>query len=256
MDKKKSLIIFVLISIIFTSCSTKKNILYIQDYVSYESKKLDYDDIKIKKNDILSIKVNTPNPEASLIFNSILFSGQNATTESLRLQGYLVANDGTINFPIIGRIQVFNKTINQIEAHIYEILLEGGHLINHTVKVTRLNSKVTLLGEFNNPGTYNFTENSININQAIGLASDLTINGIRNNILLIREENNKRTINKIDLTKTDYLDSEFYQVKSGDIIIANQNSARIKNAGIIGNSGTLISLLSFLLSTVIIISNN
>ena len=63
-------------------------------------------------------------------------------------------------------------------------------------------------------------------------------------------------VNEIDLTKTDYLDTEFYQVKSGDIIIANQNSARIKNAGIIGNSGTLISLLSFLLSTVIIISNN
>ena len=92
----------------------------------------------------------------------------------------------------------------------------------------------------------------MNILKAIGTAGDLKITGKRNDIKLIREFDGNKKIFNIDLTSTKYLNSEYYQIISGDIIIVNPNTTRIKNAGIIGNSGTLLSLLSFLTSVILI----
>ena len=86
------------------------------------------------------------------------------------------------------------------------------------------------------------------------MAGDLTINGLRDDIKIIREINGKKNISSVDLTKSDFLVSENYQIISGDIILVNPNSTRVKNAGLIGNSGTLLSLLSFLLSSIIVIT--
>ena len=95
----------------------------------------------------------------------------------------------------------------------------------------------------------------MNILKAIGLSGDLTINGKRNDIKLIREIEGEQVVSSIDLTKSEFINAGSFQILSGDIIIVNPNSARVKNAGIIGNSGTLLSLLSFLLSSIIIINN-
>ena len=107
----------------------------------------------------------------------------------------------------------------------------------------------------NTPGRYDYFENNINILEAIGRAGDLTITGKRNNIKLIREIDNKTTIHKLDLTNPELINSKFFQIQSGDIIIVDPNSTRVKNAGVIGNSGTLLSLLSFILSSIIVINN-
>ena len=87
------------------------------------------------------------------------------------------------------------------------------------------------------------------------MAGDLNITADRKDIKIIRENGNKKLIGSIDLTNSSYLNSDFYQIKSGDIIIVNPNYTRVKNAGIIGNSGTLISLLSFILTSIILINN-
>ena len=95
----------------------------------------------------------------------------------------------------------------------------------------------------------------MNILEALALAGDLKINGERRNIKLIRDVNNRNVIYSVDLTKKDLFIDKSFQIYSGDIIIVNPNTNRIKNAGIIGNSGTLLSLLSFILSSIIVISN-
>ena len=87
------------------------------------------------------------------------------------------------------------------------------------------------------------------------MAGDLTITGERTNIKLIRDVNNKTKVFNVDLTKSNFI-NEYFQIFSGDIIIVNPNRSRIKNAGIIGNSGTLLSLLSFILSSIIVITNS
>lgn len=130
---------------------------------------------------------------------------------------------------------------------------ESNILINPIVDVKVLNRNFTIIGEVKNPGKYYFDE-EINILQAIGMAGDLTITGKRDDIKMIRFYNNSRNIYNIDLTDSALLNQDFFQVYSGDILIVNPNTTKVKNAGIIGNSGTLLSLLSFLLSSIIIIN--
>ena len=95
----------------------------------------------------------------------------------------------------------------------------------------------------------------MNILEAIGMAGDLSITGKRNDIKLIRDIKGKKSIYSIDITGKEFLTSDKFQIMSGDIIIINPNTTRIKNAGVIGNSGTLLSLLSFLLTSIIVINN-
>ena len=102
---------------------------------------------------------------------------------------------------------------------------------------------------------YDFINNNLNLLEAIGIAGDLTINGKRNDVSVIRNNGSENKIYKINLTNSDFLKSDVFQINSGDIIIVNPNTSRVKNAGIIGNSGTLLSLLSFLLSTIILTTN-
>ena len=100
-----------------------------------------------------------------------------------------------------------------------------------------------------------FIKNNLNILEAIGMAGDLTIFGKRDEVRLIRELDGELKIITIDLTNSELLTTHF-QVLPNDIIIVNPNKARVINGGIIGNAGTLLSLLSFLLSTIIVTSNS
>lgn len=135
------------------------------------------------------------------------------------------------------------------------MITNSGYLIDPVVDVKIINSHFTILGDVKNPGRYEFLKNNLNVLEAIGMAGDLTINGERK-IKVIREFEKTKKIIKIDLTKTDFLKNESFQIYSGDIIIVDPNTSKVKNAGIIGNSGTLINLLSFITTLVIIISNN
>ena len=95
----------------------------------------------------------------------------------------------------------------------------------------------------------------MDILEALGMAGDLTINGKRDDIRIISNYNGKISVNSVDLTSTKLLESESFQIFPGDVIIVNANNARVKNAGIIGNFGNLLSVMSFILSSIILISN-
>ena len=248
------LFILLLLAFFVSSCSSKKDILYLQGTDKYISSEINYKNHIIKIDDILRVKVITIDSDAANQFNlgSDVMGGNNK--ELMKLNGYIVDNEGNINFPIIGKVMLAGKTINQARSIIYNLILDSGYLKNHTVDVKLLNAHFTVLGEVNKPGTFEYIENNMNILKAIGYAGDLTITAKRNEIKLIREINNKNEIFDIDISKSDLIHSDFFQIYSGDIIIVEPNSTRIKNAGIIGNSGTLISLLSFLLSSIIIIN--
>jgi polysaccharide export outer membrane protein len=113
---------------------------------------------------------------------------------------------------------------------------------------------VTILGEVRAPGTYPFTEQFITIPQALGFAGDLTINGDRNEVLLIREMNGLRSIKKINLTESAWLNDPELQIRQNDILVVNPNIQKIKTAGLIGNVGTLSSVFSIVLSTIILLT--
>ena len=168
------------------------------------------------------------------------------------IDGYLVGEDGSINLPIVGPIDTSNQSTQALAQIIQEALKP--YINNPTVNIRLLNFRISVLGEVNNPGTFTVLEERLSLPQALGLAGDLTINGDRNHLLLIRNEAGKKTNQVIDLTKTDFLQSPFYFLKQNDIIYVRPNSARVKSSGLVGNAGTLVSILSLAVSLFIVIT--
>jgi polysaccharide export outer membrane protein len=167
--------------------------------------------------------------------------------------GYLVTTEGTITLPVLGKIQVQNLTLGELENFLTTKLKDDKHLTNPIVTVRLMNAKFTVLGEVNKPGTYTFNEENISVLQALGYAGDLTINGVRNDILIIREENNVKTYAKIDLTSKDWFNSPYYYIKPNDVVYVNPNGAKVKSAGYIGSLGNFLTIVSIGVSTVLTI---
>ncbi|MEH6535222.1 MAG: polysaccharide biosynthesis/export family protein [Psychroserpens sp.] len=243
-------VIFILVS----SCATKKEILYMQDSIDYPQTALEFSSPKIQPNDILKIVVGALVQESALPYNKLTNGGNTGGVALMQLEGYLVSEDNTINFPQLGPISTNNKTVLELQEHIKVLLEDGGHLKDPSVNVRLLNAKVTILGEVNQPGTFNFTEYNITLLQALGYAGDLTINGKREDIIVLRETEGNRVISHIDLTSTNFINTAFYQIRPNDVIIVNPNNPKVKSAGFVGNTSTVISVISILLTTVVLIT--
>jgi polysaccharide export outer membrane protein len=194
-------------------------------------------------------------PEASIVYNKI---SQNTnitmSMDLLQLEGYLVSSNYTINFPVLGMLDVKGSAL-ELEKKITKLLLDGGHLVSPTVSVRLLNGKFTVLGEVSAPGTFSFLEKNLTLLQALGYAGDLTISGKRKNITLIREINGIRSVKKLDITSKDILNNSAYYIRNNDVIIVNPNYNRIKSAGFIGNPQSISSISSILLSITLLIIN-
>ena len=128
----------------------------------------------------------------------------------------------------------------------------SSYVNNPTVNIRVLNFRVSVLGEVRKPGTFTVLEERVSLPQVLGLAGDLTINGDRT-ILLIRNENGKKIQHNIDLTSAEFMQSPFYFLKQNDIVYVRPNNARVKSSGLVGNAGTLVSILSLAVSLFILI---
>ncbi len=252
---KTNFILTLFTYLILMSCSTKKNILYVQDIDQVNPTELYFEAPKIQANDILKITVSALEPSAAIPYNKATANRDNASNlELMQLEGYEVSENLDIQFPQLGTLSVKNQTTSQFASTIIQRLESEGHLINPVVNVRLLNAKFTVLGEVTRPGTYNFTEPKLTLLQAIGLVGDLTINGKRNNIRLIREINQKRSIYYIDLTSSNWMTSDSYYIYSNDVIIVDPNTPKVKSAGFVGNVGTAITVVSVLLSSIILLT--
>jgi polysaccharide export outer membrane protein len=233
---------------------SKKELLYLQDIQNYNNSEVISSQNILQENDILKIDVTSLEMSASIPYNKVTATNNFANSLPLmQLNGYLVSNHKTINFPILGEVSVEGKTTEDLEQYLKELLESEGHLINSNVTVRLLNSKVTILGEVRSPGTYTFTEKNISLLQALGLAGDLTIDGNRKDVIIIREVDGQRTTTNLDLTSSSWLISSYQNIQPNDVIIVNPNSKKITSAGLIGNISTVLSIASILLSTIILI---
>jgi polysaccharide export outer membrane protein len=256
----KYLSLTILLAFVFASCSTKNQLVYLKDSDKHNTfSKLDYSSLNnnIEVGDILKIDIQTIVPEAAIPYNKIIRSnGQSQNLDLLKLDGFLVDDFKMINYPVLGKISVEGLSDNQLESKITQLLLDGNHLTNPTVKVRRVNSKFTVLGEVRSPGTYSYYDKNLNIFQALGYAGDLTIDGKRKDIRLVREENGNREIYIIELTEAELLNRPIFYIKNNDVLIVNPSFSKVKSAGFIGSPASVASIASLLLSITLLLTNN
>ncbi len=213
------ILIFVLIS-----CGSNKQVAYFDNIQSGTIPAPTTNvDVPIQRNDILSISINSLNPEATAVFNT-----SNRPTEAL---GYLVNEDGFIQFPIIGNIRAIGLTKKQLSDHITKLLIEQKLLVDPIVNIRHLNFKVTVLGEVARPTVINVPSEKISLLEAIGLAGDLTIFGKRENVLLIREkQTGQKEIFRINLNNDQIFRSDLYYLQPNDVIYVEPNQAKVAAA--------------------------
>jgi polysaccharide export outer membrane protein len=171
----------------------------------------------IERNDLLSVTISSPNAAASQPFNTVVtVSTQTLGYTATQAAGYLVDHDGYIDLPMLGRIKAAGLTKQALKENITKVLVDNKYLLFPVVSVRYLNFKVTVLGEVARPTVVNVPDEKINILEALGFAGDLTIYARRDNIALIREEQGKRIVRRLDLNSGNLLTSPYYYLLSGD----------------------------------------
>ena len=230
---KKILPLLPLFSLLLSlSCTTRKQMLYLQDLDKYKNSKISYIATKIQPNDILNIEVSDLNPLVAAPFNkNMAASSAVMSVEMMKLTGYLVTPQGVITMPILNEIVASGLTPTDLEQKIKQRLITEGYLVNPTVQVRVVNNKFTILGEVNSPGVIPFTEQSISLLDAIGFAKDLTFSAIREDIVIIRELNGQRLVYHVDLTTAKWMSNPDYRIRQNDVIILKPNKLKANSGG-------------------------
>lgn len=239
--------------VLLAACSAPKEVLYLQDISLIKEEAIDKSyEVIIHKDDLLAIIVNSKDPELALPFNMPLVSyqigGQNVSQQ--RLVGYLVNQDGNIDFPILGEIHVEGLTRMQVTELIKKRLIEEELIKDPIVTVQFLNFKVSVIGEVGRPGTFDISGDRITLLKALSMAGDLTIYGRRDRVAVIREKDGKRSILYHDLRSSDIFQSPCYYLQQNDIVYVEPNNAKTGQSRINSNNsvGVWLSGVSVLAS--------
>jgi polysaccharide export outer membrane protein len=218
MPGRNLIILAVLMAVLTASCVSNRKISYVQDSRDMVQEQIDNMyfidadlDETIRQGDELYIRVSSAD-ETQTNFNQ----ERDQYARDPSLISYTVDQDGYIKLPYVNRLRLAGFTLTEASDLIEEELSQ--YLLYPSVFIRFVNNKVTILGEVNSPGVYVFNYKNINILQAIGYANDIAVFGNRKNVTIIREEGTHRSKYKVDLTSDALLTSEFYMVKSNDII--------------------------------------
>jgi len=264
MPQFNNLIALFLIIALFSSCgASKSEIVYFQglDQKGEIPNSEELTNLNIKPNDQLSITVAASEQTAAAPFN-LTIMGMNSLGSNVgggvqfggsqqMLQAYLVDNEGNIEFPVLGTLEVAGLSRQELQNMLKNKIVE--YVQNPIVNVRILNFQVSILGEVKAPGTYDINDEYLTIPQALGLAGDLTIYAERSNVLIIRQENGKKVYEYLDLRDPAILNSPYYTLQQNDVLYVEPKSNYI-NSAYTRNSQVYISVLSALISLSILIT--
>jgi polysaccharide export outer membrane protein len=251
----KKINVIAIILFIITSCSINKKMVYFQGD-DFNNEIVNNYQVQFKVNDLLSIQVFTSDIESSKPFNlsiqNINQINTNYTSGSPSPAGYLVDNNGYINFPVIGKTYVLGLTKIQLVEQLNEKL--ESYVKDPVIDVKILNFKVTVLGDVAKPGTFNIPNEKITILEALGIAGDLNITGLRKNVTVIREQNGVKIKILIDLSSNNMFSSPAYYLSQNDVVYIEPSRVKINSALInTSNAGIIISGASILLTSILLI---
>jgi polysaccharide biosynthesis/export protein len=236
------------------SCATRNKVIYFYNTPNINSKdsSISYTPI-LKADDLLGINVSSIDVEAAKPFNLsvVSYSTNGQVTGVPTVQGFLINSDGTIDFPVIGKIKLAGLSRTEATDLLKDKLKD--YITNPIVNIKILNFKVTVIGEVRSPGTYTIPNERITILEAIGLAGDLNITGVRKNVLVIREINGKKTGFRVDLTSDNVINSPVYYLNQNDVIYIEPNKAKVNSANSSANISIVLSSISVLISSIYLI---
>jgi len=257
--KKNLLGLMAICAIAVSSCSTPKNVTYMQGFDNDAVQAVrEQKRITVQSDDRLSIVVTSKDPELAEMFNLMYVQprlGQKTAGSSSAGQtsAYTVDPDGYIQFPIIGAIYVRGMHREEVANTVKEALIKTDMLKDPMVTVEFLNATVTILGDVSSPGEYPIDRDNLNILQAISKAGDLNITGMRENVLVVREENGQDRAYRVDLTDTEALmQSPAFYLQQNDIVYVEPNDMKKRdstnNANTILTPSFWMSVASFLMT--------
>lgn len=245
------------------SCS-KRNYVYFNDLPDstiYREYIRNAVEAKIQPGDALAIRVTTLSPEANQLFNSgtmpvSAISGLSSVTNAsanapvLENQGYLVDSEGNIDFPVLGKIRLAGLTRSEARQKIAQGVSQTAQ--NPIVDLRIVNFKVTVIGEVMRPGVYTVPNGEVNVLEALGMAGDMTPLAVRDNVLIIREKNNHRFAQRINMHNKSMLNDTMFNLQQNDIVyVQPDNKLRNRQAN---NSSELYRIIPIIISTLSVIT--
>ena len=259
----KRTLFYVVALLCLCSCgNTLQEVTYFQDLPFNSSQDIDsVGVIKMEPDDQISIMVSCKDPELSMLFNLVTVQNRvgsnNAYSGNNYLSYYTIDKDGYIDFPVLGKVHVAGMSRQQVAMEIKNRLDKSGQASNPVVTVEFANLTFSVLGEIKSAGKYSITKNRTTILDAISMAGDLNITGLRGPIYVIREEKGKRITYPVDLRSQDLFKSPVYYIKQNDVIYVRPNKMRAGQSTINENTfssvGFWMSVGSFLMSMGVLI---
>lgn len=248
------LLCFIVALGLFTSCASRKDLVYFQPDSTELNTSFELNAPKLQPGDILAISVTADDVRATLPFNQIspYNSSGNLQGTNPFIPTYAIDVNGEIDYPKIGKIRLAGKTRAQAMDFLKNEV--SRFIVNPGISMEVRNFRVTVLGEVKAPGTYPVNNDRITVLEALGLAGDLTINGVRKNVMVIREQNGKKEEFRIDLTQRDVLNSPAYYLTQNDVIYVEPNGARIQSSKYTQNTSIFVSVASVIITVISVLT--
>lgn len=248
-------IVFAVFILIFTSCVSKKQIVYFQNDTINQSLVSNNYKTVFKADDLLQITVSSLDLEAVKPFNLPAVTYATTTNNVIgtpQQQSYLIDNEGFIDFPLLGKLKFGGLTRSEA-IQLLKNKLDPDYVKNPTINIKISNFTITVLGDVKAPGTFTIPNERITVLEAIGLAGDLNITGIRN-IEVFREENNEKKSYKLDLKSNTIFTSPAYYLQQNDVVYVQPNKASSQDAAYNKNTGLFVSIGSIIVSLIAILT--
>ena len=252
---------FLLLNLIFiitSSCVSRKNIVYFQNDEIDQSKVYKSYKTVFKPDDLLRINISASDLDAVKPFNlsAVTYaSTSNRAVGAPQQLEYLIDNDGYVDFPVLGKLKLSGLTRSEAIT-LLKNKLDPDYIKNPSINITISNFTITILGAVARPGRYTIPNERITVLEALGLAGDLDIGALRNNIKVHREDNGTKKTYELDLRSNTIFNSPAYYLQQNDIVYAEPNGPTSQDAAYNRNSGLFISVASLLITVITLLTRN
>lgn len=244
--KNHKLLLLAFACFLFASCATNKKISYFQDAINADSAKiaLPSPEIRLRTEDKVSIVVNSQDPEITAMFNLPYITRSVGGTTYSNMSGtghgvscYTIDQDGNIDFPVLGSLHIAGMTRNELTSFIKNELITKNLVNDPVVTVEFANLQYSIFGEVRTPGQYNINSDKMTLLEAISRAGDMTINGKRQNVMVLRSDSLGNVLTyTVDMTSIDsVVNSPVYYLCQNDMIYVEPTKKRARESTANGN---------------------